>query len=105
MQRVYTAPEPSMIHLLKDVLEERGIEAVVRGESLLGGAGELPPIETWVDLLVVNDDDAAIAERLIEETLQPAASKPEQSWTCPNCSEVMEPQFGVCWNCGTLRPD
>jgi hypothetical protein len=27
-------------------------------------------------------------------------SSDAQSWTCPNCSEQIEPQFDGCWKCG-----
>lgn len=104
MQRVYSAPNASMIHLLRDVLEQRGIEAVVLGESLPGGAGELPPNETWIELHVVHDEDADLATRVVDETLQPDTNGKPSTWTCPECGERMEAQFGACWNCGTTRP-
>ena len=25
------------------------------------------------------------------------------SWTCSHCSEILESQFEICWNCGTSK--
>jgi hypothetical protein len=27
-----------------------------------------------------------------------------EPWTCPQCGERIEGQFGVCWQCGAERP-
>ena len=29
------------------------------------------------------------------------ASDSSTSWTCPNCAELIEPQFDRCWKCGS----
>ena len=42
MQVVYRAQDLVDAHLAKHLLEDAGIPAFVMGESLLGGAGELP---------------------------------------------------------------
>ena len=26
-------------------------------------------------------------------------------WKCPKCGEILEPQFGSCWKCGTVREE
>ena len=44
-----------MLSLFKNELEAQGIECVLRGEHLLGGVGELPPIECWPELWVVDE--------------------------------------------------
>jgi hypothetical protein len=31
-------------------------------------------------------------------------SSTDQNWDCPNCSESIECQFDLCWNCGTEMP-
>ena len=42
MQVVYRAQNLVDAHLVKHLLDDAGIPAFVMGESLLGGAGELP---------------------------------------------------------------
>lgn len=103
MQSVYTAPNASMIHLIKDMLEQRGIETSIRGEALLGAAGELAPVDTWVELLVVEDRDETVARRLIDEFINAEETGSTETWQCHHCGEHIESQFGVCWRCGKPR--
>lgn len=101
MRRVYTAHSPLMVGHMRNILESEGIRCVVRNEGLLGGAGELPPNETWPELWVEREIDEARARRLVEEAL--AYEPTGKPWTCKGCGEVLEPQFTECWNCGQHR--
>lgn len=101
MRRVYTAPSPLMVGHMRNVLESEGIRCLLRNDNLLGGAGELPPNETWPELWVEREIDEERAVRLVEETL--AHEPTGDPWTCPSCGEVLEPQFTTCWNCGRHR--
>ncbi|MDI1254413.1 DUF2007 domain-containing protein [Thermomonas sp.] len=44
MRIVYDAANLIDAHLVRHALEQAGIPAFVRGEALVGGIGELPPI-------------------------------------------------------------
>ena len=44
MRTVYHAANLIDAHLVRHALEQAGIPAFVRGEALVGGIGELPPI-------------------------------------------------------------
>lgn len=44
MRTVYNAANLIDAHLVRHALEQAGIPAFVRGEALLGGIGELPPV-------------------------------------------------------------
>ena len=44
MRTVYNAANLIDAHLVRHALEQAGIPAFVRGEALVGGIGELPPI-------------------------------------------------------------
>jgi len=54
MIRVYSARDITEAHIVRGMLESRGIEAIVEGEYLAGGIGELPV----VDLISVSVDEA-----------------------------------------------
>ncbi len=104
MKRVHNARHGAEAHLVRGFLESHGIEAVVRGDLLAGGWGELP-----VDLCAVwVTDDAAFAEadRLLRDFLggAPARLHAAAGWTCPHCRETLEGQFTACWQCGRERP-
>ena len=100
MKRLYQAHDTLEANLLKDRLAERHITARVFGEYIGGAIGELPAIhfpEVWVE-----DDDLAPAARILAEFLAPV---PDQGqWECPQCGEVIEGQFDLCWKCGAPRP-
>jgi hypothetical protein len=102
MKRIYSAKDPLMIGHLKNVLATFGIKCVARKIDLISAAGELPPIECWPELWVVEDDKAARAKDILKKTLAPIASV-KKSWICGGCGETIEGQFSECWNCGRDR--
>lgn len=99
MQTVYTAPNASMIYILKDLLERRGIECTVRGEGLLGAAGELAPVDAWVDLQVIHDEDEAAARRAIQAFISSEELSSRADWQCGSCGATVPGHFGICWQC------
>lgn len=103
MKRVYSSDNPLIVAHLRQVLEANHIPCLTRNEFLQGGAGELPPIECWPELWIMEDFQAAKARALVEATLAVNLSPPE-SWHCPHCGEPLEGQFTACWHCGTERP-
>jgi hypothetical protein len=102
MKRIYVSSDALMVGHLEAVLRERGIVCMVRNRYLAGGAGELPPNELWPELWV-DDEDEAIARRLVEEILG-TTGDPGPDWTCSHCGEHLEGQFAACWRCGAT-PD
>ena len=106
MTRVYVARHPADAHLFKGILENQGIEALVRSEALFGARGEAPvTFDTLPSVWVMDDDDATRARTLADEYTQgDQASGPRPTWRCAVCREVIEGQFSECWNCGATRP-
>ncbi len=103
MKRVYSAENGLMMDYLQGLLEDRGIHCMVRNQLLAGAAGELPPIETWPTLWVLDDRDADLARSLIAEAMQVTGGS-RDDWRCGQCGELMEAQFSQCWQCGAGRP-
>ncbi len=102
MKRIYSEPNPIFIHQIKELLEKKGIQAIVKNEMLSGGIGELPPTEIWPELWVVNNEDRSLAKRIVDNFLNSIKSEPE-NWVCNYCGEKIEGQFNICWNCGKER--
>jgi hypothetical protein len=102
MKRIHVSSDALMVGHLEAVLVERGIVCMVRNRYLAGGAGELPPNELWPELWV-DDDDEAIARRLVDEILG-TTGEPGPDWICSQCGERLEGQFAACWRCGAT-PD
>lgn len=105
MLRIYSHPDTAMVHLVKNELENRGIEALIRGEHAAavfgGGAG----IDAWTELWVVDDARAEEAAGIIKGVIEQTPLPEGEPWRCPNCGEEVEASFAVCWNCGEERPE
>lgn len=102
MKRIHSAKDPLMIGHLKNVLATFGIKCVARNLDLNIAAGELPPIECWPELWVVDDEKAAKAKAILRKMLAPLESV-KKPWSCAGCGETIEGQFSECWNCGRDR--
>ncbi len=91
-----------MIGHLKNVLAAAGIKCVARNMDLVSAAGELPPVDCWPELWVLDDDTVHRAQAVLKKTLAPlrVVRKP---WSCAGCGETIEGQFFECWNCGRDR--
>lgn len=64
MQRVYQAANHIEAHMVMHVLEQAGVRALVQGEFLQSGAGELPIGLVGV---AVADEDVTLARQIIDE--------------------------------------
>ena len=83
----------------RNVLEAEGIAAEIRNQHLGSILGDMPFVEVWPELWVVNDLDFDRAAELIHESV--LDESPKQTWRCRQCNEENEGQFGACWNCGS----
>jgi Putative prokaryotic signal transducing protein len=104
MKRIHNARHAAEAHLVRGFLESCGIAAVVRGEWLAGGFGELPldVCGVWI----TNDAQLDEADRLLRDFLhgRSGATGPGAIWQCACCGETGEGQFTACWQCGAARP-
>lgn len=102
MKRVYASDVLAEVKHYQNLLDEAGIDCVLRNEQLAGALGEVPFLECQPELWVP-DDAQARAEALIAEqrALVPGDA---EAWRCARCGELNEPQFGACWRCGGEAP-
>lgn len=103
MKRVHNARHMTEAHLVRGLLESHGIAAVVRGDFLTGGWGELPVdgCAVWV----TDDDRYADADQLVQNFLTGAFARIHggKAWHCAHCGVAIEGQFTACWQCGAER--
>jgi hypothetical protein len=102
MKKVFCAKDPLMIGHLRNVLDTFGIKCVTKNLDLSTAAGELPLIDCWLELWVVEDEKSAKAKAILKKTLAPLASV-KNPWLCGACGEQIEGQFSECWKCGRDR--
>jgi hypothetical protein len=97
MKLVYTSQDSAMMNHLKNLLEHCGIDCLVKNEFLRGALGEIPPIQCWPELWVMDDASQGEARKVVMKTLYfTPVGKP---WTCTECGEVIGGQFTDCWKC------
>lgn len=104
MRQLHSSPNTALVNHLRSILDALGIRCRVRGEFLSAAVGELPPIECWTELWVVDDDRYDDAMDVIRN----ATSDDDDSvppWICDGCGERVDAVFGECWQCGAVRSD
>ena len=102
MKKLYTSHQPFMVDQMRLILESHHIECVLRNAFLSGAAGELPPIECWPELWVLDPGQFERASELIQ-AFEEGAETTGAPWACHHCGEQVEGGFGTCWRCGTDR--
>lgn len=104
MKQLHVAQHAVEAHLVRGFLLSHGISAEVRGEFLTSGWGDLPldVCSVWV----CDDTQFERARALLETMLSGRLARQlrGESWTCPDCEEMLEGQFMQCWACGAGKP-
>lgn len=108
MNVIHVAKNLSEAHLLKALLADAGIEALILNEMLQSAQGEFglaPAVAPQVALLDARDESRATAI-LMEMLARSGAEEHEAGaeWICASCGEANEPGFELCWQCQALRP-
>jgi hypothetical protein len=99
MKRIYQALNGPEAHLVRAALEAQGVQAVVQGEMLRMGVGEVPFTEAFPTVWVNDEDTDAAAAIVADYQARRGHPTGGQPWTCPTCGEAIEPQFDECWVC------
>jgi putative signal transducing protein len=101
MKLIYTNENRFLVSNIKNVVQDCGIEIVLKNEYIAGGAGDLSPFDTWLELWVVNERDYPRAMELITG-IESADSA--NDWVCNNCHETNSASFDICWKCQNDKP-
>ena len=96
MKKLTSADSLITINHYKNVLAAEGIRCEIRNEFLGAVVWEIPWVEAWPELWVVNDLDFDRATQLITSV---ESESPSASWRCRKCGEENEGQFAACWKC------
>lgn len=99
MRRLAQAPNLAIATLWTQMLRDDGIDASVQREFLGAAVGQLPPDQCLPEIWVEDDEQFALAERL----LHALRNRPQRRWMC-RCGELVEGGFEQCWQCGAMEP-
>jgi hypothetical protein len=98
VRKLHSAESIIEISHLANLLAAAGIACQIRNDQLVGAVGEIPFVECWPEIWLLDARDARRAEELIHNELNRPAS-PQLPWQCPDCGETIEGQFAACWRC------
>jgi len=83
-------------HLVKGLLEQAGLNVLIKGEALQGALGEIPIDQAHITLCVYS-----IKLRQAQQILVNYQNEQKYTeWLCPACKELNGPAFQSCWQCG-----
>ena len=102
MRRAYIAQDATEAHFVKSILEDHGIQAVVRGENLQLVRGEASLMNAYPEVFVGDDANMELIKELLTKYEARRAGNSDDNrppWTCPKCGEKMEGSFTECWQC------
>ena len=102
MVKIYTNQNITMVGIVKSALENQGIECHLKNENLSGALGELPFLETWPEVWIIDKSKTEAAQEIVKNILEKPQGKKEV-WTCISCGEQIEEQFDQCWKCGESK--
>ncbi|MEW5007835.1 MAG: DUF2007 domain-containing protein [Cycloclasticus sp.] len=101
MIKVFSAQDFIEVAFWRNYLEQQDISCQIRNEFLGSAVGEVPAIECWPELWIINDNDEAEAYKYLAS--EPLAEQSLPAWQCVCCGEQSEGQFTDCWNCGESK--
>lgn len=98
MKKIFSSENRLFVFHVKNLLEVEGLDVQLKNEFAGGGVGDLAPLDTWLELWV-DDSQSAVAEQSIERILSGQQDNVAEI-ECPNCHELNDNHFKICWNCG-----
>ena len=98
MKKLYRAANLPEAHLLRGLLAQAGIEALVFNENAQGGVGQLPFTEAWPEVWVAQDRDFPRARDIVQSFERRSVTA--EDVRCPSCAEDNPGSFQSCWSCG-----
>ena len=98
MKRIYSNNNIVMVWHVRNMLEQQGIDVLVKNDKLYSVAGEMPLTECMGEVWVKQPLSYRLAEQLVAE-MEAVETEPLADWVCPDCGEDNGANFGICWNC------
>lgn len=101
MKRLHTFQlwEGPQAGMYKEMLAKEGVACLVKNDDLLSAVGELPFVECFPELWVLDNEVFPRARLLMDGWLRQDIEHSKEPWLCSECGESCAAQFMVCWNC------
>jgi hypothetical protein len=96
MKLIYSQENRMLVSNAQNILQQAGIETLLKNEFASSAAGDLSPFDTWLELWLVDASDFERAEHLLQQAFSAQQQAP---WLCPQCGESNAASFDFCWQC------
>jgi hypothetical protein len=103
VKKVFVARDVTEAHFVRGLIESQDIQVTVRGESSAGASAEVPFVDAWPAVCVLDDDCEERARAIVKEYEAGAGGTAGAAWRCHKCGQDVEAQFTACWSCGAER--
>ncbi|MDC0379131.1 DUF2007 domain-containing protein [Litorivicinus sp.] len=100
MKKLYVAGDIIEAQLLNSLLKEQGISSLIKNEGLQSGVGELPFVEMWPEVWIIEPKDWFSATCVLKSLKPPDTF---EDWICAHCSLTNPGTFETCWSCRAHR--
>jgi hypothetical protein len=104
MKKVFTSTDHFMIGHIRNLLEIQGIACTIKNLHISNLPAFIPSCEIIPEVWVLNDSDYPVAEKIVSQAFDYSQIPQGEKWECPNCKEIIDPQFSACWNCDQEKP-
>jgi hypothetical protein len=101
MKLVYTHENRLLVSNAQNMLEQANVNTVLKNEYASGAMGDIAPIDSWMELWVVDEQDYKQAISLLDSLTN---TIPQKDWLCSKCSEKNDGAFDFCWQCKSSPP-
>lgn len=101
MRRVYTHENRLFVSNAKNILDNANIANQLKNEYAGGAAGDLAPLDAWMELWVVDDANYEAALQLVKNAFD---NDLDTDWHCQQCHENNPSSFTICWQCNASKP-
>ena len=102
MKKLYVSQRRIDVESRKELLDQAEIPCTIKNQrsNMLGG--EIPFVEVFPELWVLQNDDFERAQRLLKDW-EEAPPLDNTAWTCASCGEIHQKEFTTCWKCNKER--
>ena len=102
MKKLYVSQSLIDVESRKELLDQAGILCSIKNQRSAMLGGEIPFVEVFPELRVLQDEDLEQAQKFLEDW-EKAKPLETTGWTCAHCGEIHQKEFTTCWKCQQER--
>ncbi len=102
MKKLYVSQSLIDVESRKELLDQAEIPCMVKNQRSAMLGGEVPFVEVFPELWVLQDKDFERAQTFLKDW-EEARPRENTIWTCSKCGEIHQKEFTSCWKCNQGR--